>query len=344
MPKRTNQSCGGRKTAARCARWLARGPVFVLAAALAVSSGAPRAAAQPVADTTRPDTVETDLIEIEGGVLEVHCQGTDGRDASLIVLESGYSAGLDSWRTVQASLARYFRVCSYHRAGYGRSSRFEDDYDAVSHARRLKSLKEKLAPGRSIVIVGHSLGGIVGQVYASDYAADIAGLVLLDSSHPDQEKVELLPERPLPEALNRRFDDAAEAVALLERAFPGERLTFEFDEESLATVEKRMQAAGLLALTGEQAAFSKSLAQAGSRWPLGDTPLLVISAGALDYPEYVRPDFLEKWDALQVELAQQSSAGKRIRLDRASHQSLVLKEAHSRDVVEAIVGFFEGLE
>ena len=36
------------------------------------------------------------------------------------------------------------------------------------------------------VIVGHSYGGLYALRYASQYAEDVAGLVLIDSSQPDQ--------------------------------------------------------------------------------------------------------------------------------------------------------------
>ena len=38
------------------------------------------------------------------------------------------------------------------------------------------------------VLVGHSYGGMVVRVYAAAYPHDVAGLVLLDSAHPDQDR------------------------------------------------------------------------------------------------------------------------------------------------------------
>jgi pimeloyl-ACP methyl ester carboxylesterase len=37
-----------------------------------------------------------------------------------------------------------------------------------------------------VVLVGHSLGGVVALAYARRFPERVAGLVLLDSSHPDQ--------------------------------------------------------------------------------------------------------------------------------------------------------------
>jgi pimeloyl-ACP methyl ester carboxylesterase len=36
------------------------------------------------------------------------------------------------------------------------------------------------------VLVGHSLGGLLVRKYAREYPKEVAGLVLVDSSHEDQ--------------------------------------------------------------------------------------------------------------------------------------------------------------
>ena len=50
----------------------------------------------------------------------------------------------------------------------------------------LHSLLATAAIPRPIVLVGHSLGGLIVRLYAYQYPQDVAGLVLVDPMHEDQ--------------------------------------------------------------------------------------------------------------------------------------------------------------
>jgi len=50
--------------------------------------------------------------------LNVYCIG---QGSPTVVLEAGLADSLDSWSRVQPEIARFSRVCSYDRAGYGYS-------------------------------------------------------------------------------------------------------------------------------------------------------------------------------------------------------------------------------
>jgi pimeloyl-ACP methyl ester carboxylesterase len=50
--------------------------------------------------------------------LNLYCIGQAG---PTVVLEAGLADSLDAWRRVQPDIARFARVCSYDRAGYGYS-------------------------------------------------------------------------------------------------------------------------------------------------------------------------------------------------------------------------------
>jgi pimeloyl-ACP methyl ester carboxylesterase len=109
-----------------------------------------------------------------------------GTGSPTVILEAGLGGDHRDWAIVQPEIARTTRVCSYDRSGLG----FSDDGPKRASAReKVSDLHALLAaagvPG-PYVLVGHSYGGMLVHVYAATYAGDVVGLVLLDSSHPDQ--------------------------------------------------------------------------------------------------------------------------------------------------------------
>jgi pimeloyl-ACP methyl ester carboxylesterase len=111
-----------------------------------------------------------------------------GEALPAVVLQSGLGDGKDSWKTVFTMIAESNRVFAYDRPGYGDSPAVKSPRDPCTIAAELKSalVASGLAP--PYVLVGHSLGGLYQFVFAKLYPEDVAGLVLLDPTHPDHWK------------------------------------------------------------------------------------------------------------------------------------------------------------
>jgi hypothetical protein len=56
------------------------------------------------------------LVDVGGYQLHLRCEG-EGRPA--VILESGFGMTSNAWRLVQPEVAKFTRVCSYDRTGYG---------------------------------------------------------------------------------------------------------------------------------------------------------------------------------------------------------------------------------
>ena len=91
-------------------------------------------------------------------------------------------AGHGSPRPVAATT----RVCAYDRAGQGWSEDAASPRDGVQSAEELHTLLAKAGEHGPYVLVGHSTGGTYAMTYAARYPDQVAGLVLLDSSSPEQ--------------------------------------------------------------------------------------------------------------------------------------------------------------
>jgi len=132
-------------------------------------------------------------LERDGRHLFVTCAGRGG---PTVIMEAGYGDSSAVWHGLQQELATSTRVCSYDRAGLGYSDPVQTrDVHAVLGD--LGAVIADTANGVPVILVGHSIGGLLVNMYAYQHPAEVAGLVLVDSSHPDQ--VPRL-RQPLPKA------------------------------------------------------------------------------------------------------------------------------------------------
>ncbi len=81
------------------------------------------------------------------------------------------------------------RVCAYDRAGQGWSEAADTPQDGVTAAEDLHTLLAAAGEQGPYVLVGHSIGGPYALTYTHRYPEQVAGMVLLDSSSPQQETI-----------------------------------------------------------------------------------------------------------------------------------------------------------
>lgn len=140
------------------------------------------------------------LVNIDGRKMHINCSGSG---SPTVILESGLDHYSLEWTNIQPEVAQFTRVCSYDRAGYGWS-----DYTAVprtaanisSELERLLSQSDERPP---YILVAQSLGGIVIRNLALRRRDAVVGMVLLDSSHEEQDN--RMPGRYASVAASKRF-------------------------------------------------------------------------------------------------------------------------------------------
>ncbi|EFE96255.1 alpha/beta fold hydrolase [Serratia odorifera] len=99
-----------------------------------------------------------------------------------VVLLHGISSGSASWvkQLTDARLAAGHRLIAWDAPGYGGSAPLADAQpDAAAYARALAALIDHLQLAQPLVI-GHSLGALIGSAYAAEYPYGLNGLVLAD--------------------------------------------------------------------------------------------------------------------------------------------------------------------
>jgi pimeloyl-ACP methyl ester carboxylesterase len=101
-----------------------------------------------------------------------------------VILEAGLGDTLDVWRNVQPQIAAHCaRTVAYNRAGYPDSGPASGPRDAESIVAELRAELSRRNIQPPYVLVGHSLGGLYMQYFARRYSDEVAGLVLVDSTH-----------------------------------------------------------------------------------------------------------------------------------------------------------------
>jgi pimeloyl-ACP methyl ester carboxylesterase len=117
-----------------------------------------------------------------------HLLRIEGRGRPAVIFESGLGDTLDTWNAVQASIAaRCARTIAYNRAGYPGSDPAKGRRDAVTIVAELRGELRRRGIAPPYVLVGHSLGGLYMQYFARQYSDEVAGLVLVDSTHWNQQ-------------------------------------------------------------------------------------------------------------------------------------------------------------
>lgn len=126
------------------------------------------------------------LIDVGGYRLHLYCTGEGG---PTVVLEFGLDGSYLDWYKVQPQVAKFTRVCSYDRAGYGWSDPSPRPRIPSVMSEEFHSLLANAGEKPPYILVGHSLGSFDALMHAHRYPKEVAGVVLVDGAHPD----ELLP-------------------------------------------------------------------------------------------------------------------------------------------------------
>ena len=254
------------------------------------------------------------LIDVGGYRLHLYCTGAGRPGSPTVILEGGLGDTSLVWSKVQPGVASFTHVCSYDRAGYGWSDTGplpRTDRHVITELHML--LTRAGVPG-PYVLVGHSSGGLIMRLYASTYPQQVAGLVLVDSSHEDQDRYPEL--RPTGTNLLPLCQALAPFGILRLLGYLNGDVAEDPPTVQLADKAHLYQTRYCQTVSDEEAAWDESLAQVrAARHPLGQLPLVVLTRGIPD----ADPQLARDWQALQRDLASLSSHSVHIIATRSGH-------------------------
>lgn len=239
------------------------------------------------------------LVDVGGRRLYIKCSGEERKGLPVVVMDAGMGNTSDVWSLVQSQVAQFARVCSYDRAGMGKSDREPKAHSSQDVVDDLHQLLANAGVNPPYVLVGHSLGGMNVRLYANYYPKEVVGMVLVDSTHEEE---------------NDRM------LALL----PPEIL-------------KKAKPEDMMIRSTENIDFNRSVAQLRAANWRNDFPLVVLTRGSatLNPNDYAVPALASKFEEirleLQKELVRRSSRGKQIIAEKSGHNI-------HRDQPELVIG------
>ena len=137
-----------------------------------------------------PAAATAATVRVHGHAMYYVCRGSG---SPTVVLDAGSPDTTAAWRAVQPRAARFTRVCAYDRAGLGRSAPAQPGHrTALTQVADLRALLTAARIPGPYVVVGHSWGGALAELFASRYRSATAGDVILDSFFPATGLVSLL--------------------------------------------------------------------------------------------------------------------------------------------------------
>ena len=255
-----------------------------------------------------------------------------GEGSPTVVLEAGGMGWSLDWYPVQTEVAKFTRVCSYDRAGFGWSEPGPIPRTSRQIVNELHALLTEAEITKPYILVGASFGGHVVRLFSKKYPEEVAGIILLDARHETIDS-------KMPQAWKKMqisgkgmyqtmlFASKVGVLKLLgkimgERAAPP--IVMKLPLEIRTTyLEVGFQPKYFQSNLDELSAIVESDGQLSAAGELGNIPLIVIRHGIPDLFANMPPEQARQseqiWQELQMKLANLSSDSQLLVAENSGH-------------------------
>lgn len=328
-----NHQSQDKRSLGRLLIWGGRALFGLFVALVILAAGGAAYQAIATAHDTRDYPPPGRLVDVGGYKLHIYCTGPANTGNPTVILEDGLGATTSVWAWIQPEVAKTTLVCAYDRAGMGWSEATSETHDAQQIAKALHTLLANSDIAGPYVLVGWSYGGLYARVFADQYRNEVGGMVLIDSSHPDQ-----CTSTPAGEA-QCKTSARIYAIAPLLARLGVMRVLAHFQPPSGLPAAQNEQLLASFAASKDWAAQSAEYlaspainAQVRATQGFGDLPLFVLSA-----TEHGTPPALEQlWQSWQQEMSTLSTNSIHQVVDGANHTSLVFDAQDAKASINAI--------
>lgn len=102
-----------------------------------------------------------------------------------IVLINGGSGPIEGWMKVLPEISKLSSVFSYNRLGVTGSDEPKKAQDGITIIENLREALKIVGFEPPYLLVGHSLGGLYANLFTRLYPNEVAGVIFLEASHPN---------------------------------------------------------------------------------------------------------------------------------------------------------------
>jgi pimeloyl-ACP methyl ester carboxylesterase len=275
---------------------------------------------------------------VNGHRMYINCTGSG---PPTLVLDAGLGDDSVIWSQLQPVLSKTTRVCSYDRAGFGWSQAVSGPRDADRITAELHLLLSEAGITGPVVLMSHSIAGLYAIDYAELFPSQVAGLVLVDSSAPFQDRkmgIRLGASGPPPWLLRMAMIvGVPRLIGMCSYPARGPDAWFQtIRKEDICRIHYG-------AMSGELREFDTSSSEVERRHSLGSVPILIFShdpLGAIPRKPQtkVREVQQQTWNELQDSLKALSTRSRRIIVVGGTHH---LFEDRPGLVEKKVAGFVQ---
>jgi pimeloyl-ACP methyl ester carboxylesterase len=154
------------------------------------------------------------FVQVEGSQVHVVERGSGIN----VVFESGVGEDTQTWSDVEPEIAKFAHTFAYDRPGIGKSEPTARPRTVQQMVEDLRAVLVAAQVKPPYILVGHSLGGALVQVFAHAYPSEVAGLVLCDPE--DGRLIDLLHKNMPPEQWEARKQSLDQ---MMSQASPAQR-------------------------------------------------------------------------------------------------------------------------
>ena len=254
------------------------------------------------------------LIHLGMQVMYLDCRG---EGLPTVFIDVGLGESSASWINIAKEVSKETRICLYDRGGYGWSDPGLGERTTAQIVNELNQLINTAKIPGPFVLVGHSFGGFTARYFATKYPEKTVGLVLIDSSHPEQ-----IYRLSALDGYNK-----IKKVRLVRRDGTA--------PDYLDEMEKRWHflnsgRKAVFAQMSEMKNFEESAMQVKYSAPIPDIPLAVLTRGKIQLPEVEGVSMEDEWIDMQKDL---------LNLSRNSWHEIIKHSGHDiyRDAPDEVV-------
>jgi len=118
---------------------------------------------------------------IEAADLSIHYYQGGPRDGETILMIHGFGADKDNWLRFARHFTQRYNVIAVDLPGFGDSSKPQASYDVGTQVERIAAFIQALNI-EELHLIGNSMGGHIGALYAARYPEQVLSLALLDNA------------------------------------------------------------------------------------------------------------------------------------------------------------------